>query len=291
MLRSIIHLFRSFSKKLRDDYVGAFSAQAAFFLIISFFPFFMFLLTLINYLPISVPNLFATINRIFPDDISSFLSQLLTELLNKSNGTVLSLTAIAALWSASKGFLSIARGLNSIYKPTRPRNFLVARLWSAIYTLLFALMLVLVLLIFVFGNQLSLWLTRHFPLLGDMALLVISARTLTGLGLMILFFALMYVFVPDRKSNLFAELPGAILTSGGWLGFSYLFSYYIDHLGNYSATYGSLTAIVLCMIWLYSCMYIMFLGAEFNHLLANPNVRRALNTLLIALHLKKKPVP
>ncbi len=291
MLLSIVRLFRSLSKKLRDDYVSAFSAQAAFFLIISFFPFFMFLLTLINYLPVSVPDLFATIDRIFPDDISNFLAGLLTELMDKSNGTVLSITAIAALWSASKGFVSIARGLNSIYKPTRPRNFLVARIWSTIYTLLFALMLILVLLIFVFGNQLSMWLTHHFPVVEDMALLVISARTLSGLGLMILFFALMYVFVPDRKSNLFAELPGALLTSAGWLGFSYLFSYYIDHLGNYSATYGSLTAIVLCMIWLYACMYIMFLGAEFNHLLANPNIRRAWNNLLVALHLKKKPVP
>ena len=278
MLLSIIRLFRAFSKKLKDDYISAFSAQAAFFLIISFFPFVMFLLTLINYLPISLPNIFATLERIFPKNIAPYLSSLLTELLEKSNGAVLSITAVAALWTASKGFFSIVRGLNSIYKEHTHRNYFVTRFWSTIYTLLFAMLLVLVMLIFVFGNQLTAWLTLHFPVLKEMALLIISARTLTGLGLMILFFTLMYVFVPDRKSNLFAELPGAILTSAGWLGFSYLYSYYIDHLGNYSATYGSLTAIVLCMIWIYACMYIMFLGAEVNQILANPNVRKAFHT-------------
>lgn len=280
MLLSIVRLIRSFSKKLRDDYVSAFSAQAAFFLIISFFPFVMFLLTLLNYLPISVPDIMSTIERIFPDNISPYLSSLLAELLEKSNGAVLSVTAVAALWTASKGFFAIVRGLNSIYTSNTHRNYFVTRIWSTVYTFLFALLIALVLIIFVFGNQLTLWLTQHFPFLGEMALLIISARTLAGLGLMILFFAMMYLFVPDRKSNLFAELPGAILTSAGWLGFSYLYSYYIDHLGNYSATYGSLTAIVLCMIWVYACMYIMFIGAEVNQVFANPTIHNAFQKLL-----------
>ena len=116
-----------------------------------------------------------------------------------------------------------------------------------------------------------------------MALLIISIRTLVGLGLMVLFFTLMYLLIPERKSSFFAELPGAILTSAGWLGFSYLYSYYIDHIANYNATYGSLTAIVLCMIWVYACMYIMFIGAEVNQVFANPTRHQAARSLLQTL--------
>ena len=279
MLRSLIQLINSFSKKLRDDYISAFSAQAAFFLIISFFPFAMFLLTLLNYLPFSTPDMVAAIQKVFPDTMSGYVSDLLTELLERSSGTVLSLTAIAALWSASKGFYSVVRGLDSVYRSTARRNYIVTRLLSALYTLLFAVLLIVVLFIFVFGNQIYLWSLRYLPILSEMALLIISVRTIVGFGLMILFFTVMFMTLPNHKSSFLAELPGAILTSAGWIGFSYLFSYYIDNFSNYSATYGSLTAVVLCMLWFYACMYIMFIGAEINQVFANPVIHSALSNM------------
>lgn len=270
MILSCIRLIQSFSQKIKDDYVSAFSAQAAFFLIMSFFPFAMFLLTLLNYLPISKEDMFATIEAVLPQTLSGYFSEIMDELLEKSSGAVLSITALAALWTSSKGFYSIVRGLNSIYKSDGKRNYFVTRILAALYTLLFALLLIIVLFIFVFGNQFYLWSASHFPLLSDMALLIISVRTIAGLGLLTLFFTFMFKNVPDRKSTIWAELPGAILTSVGWVGFSYLYSYYIDNISNYSATYGSLTAIVLCMLWIYACMYIMFIGSEVNQFLSNP---------------------
>ena len=118
MIRSLIRLINSFSKKLNTDNVSAFSAQAAFFLIISFFPFFMFLLTLLNYLPFSKPELLSAIESVFPQTVAVYLSDILDEVREKSNGTVLSLTAIATLWTSSKGFYAVVRGLDSIYHST-----------------------------------------------------------------------------------------------------------------------------------------------------------------------------
>ena len=283
MIRSLIRLINSFSKKLNADNVSAFSAQAAFFLIISFFPFFMFLLTLLNYLPFSKPELLSAIESVFPQTVAVYLSDILDELLEKSNGTVLSLTAIATLWTSSKGFYAVVRGLDSIYHSTGKRNYFLSRLLSALYTLLFA-----VLFIFVFGNQIYLWSLRHVPILSEMALLIISVRTLVGFCLMILFFTLVFITMPNRKSSFFAELPGAILASAGWIGFSYLFSFYIDNFSNYSATYGSLTAVVLCMLWFYSCMYIMFIGAELNQVFSNPVIHEAFHKMRESRRARKK---
>ncbi len=281
MIRSLIRLINSFSKKLNADNVSAFSAQAAFFLIISFFPFFMFLLTLLNYLPFSKPELLSAIESVFPQTVAVYLSDILDELLEKSNGTVLSLTAIATLWTSSKGFYAVVRGLDSIYHSTGKRNYFLSRLLSALYTLLFAVLIIAVLFIFVFGN-------RHVPILSEMALLIISVRTLVGFCLMILFFTLVFITMPNRKSSFFAELPGAILASAGWIGFSYLFSFYIDNFSNYSATYGSLTAVVLCMLWFYSCMYIMFIGAELNQVFSNPVIHEAFHKMRESRRARKK---
>lgn len=280
MIRSLIRLINSFSRKLNADNVSAFSAQAAFFLIISFFPFAMFLMTLLNYLPFSKSELLSTVEAAFPETIRGYLSDILNELLEKSNGTMLSITAIAALWSASKGFYSVVRGLDTIYHSTGKRNYFLTRLLAALYTLLFAVLIIAVLCIFVFGNQIYLWSLQYVPILSEMALLIISVRTLVGFCLMILFFALVFITMPNRKSSFFAELPGAIIASAGWIGFSYLFSFYIDNFSNYSATYGSLTAVVLCMLWFYACMYIMFIGAEINQVFANPVIHEAFRKLL-----------
>lgn len=288
MIRSLIRLINSFSRKLNADNVSAFSAQAAFFLIISFFPFAMFLMTLLNYLPFSKPDLLATVESAFPQTVAAYLSDILNELLEKSNGTVLSITAIAALWSASKGFYAIVRGLDAIYRSNGKRNYFLTRILAALYTLLFAVLIIAVLFIFVFGNQIYLWSLQYVPILSDMALLIISVRTLVGFCLMILFFALVFITMPNRKSSFFAELPGAIIASAGWIGFSYLFSFYIDNFSNYSATYGSLTAVVLCMLWFYACMYIMFIGAEINQVFANPVIHEAFHKLLANRKKRKK---
>ena len=266
MLTNCISKIKSFTNKLRDDSVSAFAAQAAFFIILSFFPFAMFLLTLLNYLPISAEDFALFSAGIFPESISGILHTIFSELVQKSSGTVLSVTVIAALWSASRGMLALVRGLNAVYRHKETRNYFLIRGVSMLYTLFFAALLIVTLILLVFGNQLYHLIIAKFPLLGDFALIVMSLRSLVTMAVLTLFFLLMYLVIPNRKSKLLLELPGAIITAGGWLGFSFLFSFYIDHIGTFSYTYGSLTALAVCMLWLYFCMYILFIGAEVNML-------------------------
>jgi len=267
----ILHLFqkiRTFTQKLREDSISAYAAQAAFFIILSFFPFVMFLLTLINYLPVSSADLQSFLSGIFPQTVKKLLDTVLSELMAKSSGTLLSVTVFAALWSASRGMLALIRGLNAVYGLKETRNYFLIRGISVLYTTSFAILLIATLLLLVFGNQLYNLIMTEFPVLGELALLIMSLRSLATLTILSLFFLLMYLVIPNRKSHILKELPGVILTTGGWLGFSFLFSFYIDHLTDYTYTYGSLTTLAVCMLWLYFCMYILFLGAEVNMLLA-----------------------
>lgn len=283
MFQPIIRLIRAFTKKINNDGISALSAHAAFFVLISFFPFVMFLLTLLSFFPFFTETLPSVDLSLLPGAVSSTILGAFTELSDRANGTILSVTVVLAIWSASRGILSIMRGLNSIHSIKETRNYIITRIIATVYTAILALLLLVMMLIFVFGNQLTLWLIERFPALADFALIIISLRTAVGICILIFFFLLIYTTLPNRKTSLWREFPGAVLTAAGWIGFSFLFSFYVNNFSNYTAIYGSLTAIVLCMLWLYACMYILFLGAEINSILGNPTVRKA------ALNLFRKP--
>ena len=279
MILSCIHLIQAFTTKLRDDSISAFAAQAAFFIILAIFPFLMFLLTLINYLPFSVDELGIFNNDILPKSISIILQNILNELMQKSSGTLLSVSVIAALWSSSSGTVALLKGLNAVYRHKETRNYFLLRGISAFYTLVFAILLILMLILLVFGNQLYEFIMIQLPIFRNLAMIILNLRSLFTMAILTLFFLLVYMVLPNRKSHIFRELPGAIITAGGWLLFSYLFSYYIDNMGNYSYTYGSLAALAICMLWLYFCMYILFIGAEINMILSHPEVIQATHSL------------
>jgi len=288
MILSAYRLIRAFARKLRDDYVSAFAAQAAFFTILSVFPFLMFLLTLLNYLPFSVMELQGFVLDMFPSVVSTVITNLLSEISTQAPGTVLSVTAVTALWSASRGALALVRGINAVYGHKEKRNYFRLRAISALYTLVFAVLLIITLVLLVFGNQFYNLIISYLPPLGDTAFLILSMRPFIAMLLLAAFFLLLYMVIPSRKIKFFQALPGAVLSAGGWLGFSFLFSFYIDHMGRFSRLYGSLTAVAICMLWLYFCMYILFIGAEINQILAHPRVVEA-TRLFFAKNKKETP--
>jgi membrane protein len=280
MIKPTIKLLNMFNKKIRDDYVSAFSAQAAFFIIISFFPFIMFLLSIVPFFSLEESTILNLVTQVFPNAFNSFIVLVVTEVYHKTNsGTLISITAITALWSAGKGFLAIMKGLNSVYEIKETRKSIFLRFISTVYTLIFAIMLVATIILFVFGNKLYLWIEMRFPVLQDLALLIISLRTIVGLITLLIFFLIIYTVVPNRKAKISQELPGAFVCAAGWMGFSYAFSYYIDHYSNYTSMYGSLTTIVLFMLWMYFCMYILFIGAEVNLLIQNKVITEKIKQL------------
>ena len=255
-------------KKVGEDNVSVFSAQAAFFIILAFFPFIMFLLTLVQYLPIGESVMLRTFTDIMPKAINPYIVLIVSEVYDHATTTITSVTAITALWSASKGFLGLVRGLNSVYGISETRNYIKLRLMSAFYTLGFTILLIITLLILVFGRPIYVWVENWHPELINIALVIISFRTAVAMLLLTSYFVLIFLVIPNRKTRLLAELPGALIAAAGWLIFSFGFSFYIDHMGGFSSTYGSLTAIILLMLWFYFCMYILFIGAEFNVYLA-----------------------
>ena len=265
LVNEIYLLIKGFLNQTKKDSVSAFSAQAAFFLILSVVPFFSLLLTLVQFLPVNKAEILTAVVDIMPAAFEPVVSTIIDELFNQSTGAVISISALIALWSAGKGVMAIIRGLNSVYHVTEKRNYFVLRIVSAIYTVLFVFALVLSLLLLVFSNSIYKFLKKQIPVIAEFTNVFFNHKIILSLGILIIIFIFIYRLVQDTHSDsaLFV-VPGALISSVSWVVFSYAFSLYIDKFSNFSYTYGSLSTIVIAMLWIYICMYILFIGAEIN---------------------------
>ncbi len=260
----ICRLIRGFIRKLNDDHISAFSAQSSYFLILTIFPFIMLLLTIIQYTPITESFLLEIIQSFVPENFKDIVKDVIGEIYNRSGTAIISITAIASIWSSSKGILALIKGLNYIYKVDQYKNYFLLRLKASIYTLAFIVGIIVSLTILVFGNSLLKLIANHQPLLYNFVEFVISLRGLYIPIFLTLIFVFLYKMVPNKNFRFWDHIPGALFSALGWEIFSYAYSVYIDYYANYSYIYGSLTTIVLLLLWVYICMYILFIGAEIN---------------------------
>lgn len=106
---------RKIWNKYVEDEITVYAAQASFFIVLSFFPFIMLLLSLIQFIPaVSKSDLLAILIRLMPDMLDALVMGIVDDLYVKSPATILSVTALTALWSAARGMMSMERGMNRI---------------------------------------------------------------------------------------------------------------------------------------------------------------------------------
>ncbi|HIZ79847.1 MAG TPA: YihY/virulence factor BrkB family protein [Candidatus Lachnoclostridium stercorigallinarum] len=262
---------RKIAEKFIRDEMTVYAAQASFFIVLSAFPFIMILLTAVQLVPnLSPYDVGATILALVPDvrDLAPLVQSVILNLYTNSPATVMSISIISiviALWSASKGMLGVERGLNRAYSCPVHRSYLMSRLVCMGYTLLFLLACILSLLLIVFGNMIQSFFDNTFPIVADVTRNILSIRSLLAIVVLTSCFTGIYTYLPHRKHPAARQLPGAIFSTAGWLLFSYGFSIYFNHFSHFSYMYGSLTAVILLMLWIYFCICILFLGAEINY--------------------------
>lgn len=269
MIKRIWNYTVKFIIKLNDDHLGAYSSQSAYFIILSFIPFLLLLMTLIRYLPITEELITTEIIQGLPGNIQPFLQGIVQEVYAKTSA-VLPITAILALWSAGKGFQALTNGLNVINGVQETRNYFYMRIRSILYTIVFILSIVLTLVLMVFGRSIQKILVEWWPFVEEITNYILKFSTIITMFGLAFVFLMVYTFLPNRKQHFSDQIPGALFTSVTWSAFSFGFSMYLEYFPGFADMYGSLTTIILLMLWLYFCMNLFLLGAEINVILEEP---------------------
>lgn len=249
--------------RISKDHIGAQTAHAAFFVTVSFVPFLMLLISMIKFVPIEEGKLLEEIVSVFPKSSRALVETLITDTYSKSDTALMSITAITTLWAASIGVFSLVRGLNRVFCADETRNFIIVRIVSMFYTLLLMALFILCLAFFVFGNTITEWIAGYVPWLFSITPLIRILKLIIGVLVLSGIFLGMFKIIPNRKTKLSMQLPGALIAGIGWVGFSDVFSWYFERVANFSI-YSTLSILVFFMLWLFVCIYILYIGAEVN---------------------------
>ena len=251
-----------FSTQMRKQNISAYAASIAFFFFLSVVPMLMVICTIIPYTRLTEANLVEAVTDITPDLVDDLVESLIADVYDKSAG-ILSVAVIATIWSAAKGVMALMRGLNAVNGVEENRNYFVIRFIASFYTLVMLVAVILSLFIMVFGDQLVTLALHRLPQLQMVVSFFMSFRFMAVWVVLTLSFAAIYAYMPDKKQKFKEQIPGAAFASVLWSIFSWGFSIYVTY-GNSYGIYGSLSLIIIVLIWMYFCMYIIMIGAHIN---------------------------
>ncbi|UUZ85474.1 YihY/virulence factor BrkB family protein [Paenibacillus sp. P26] len=250
--------------RFQDDEVPAMGAQLTYYLILAFFPFLIFVIACFSFTQYTAEDAIRFFARILPDISSRAIMDSFREIERSRGGSLLSIGLLATLWSASSGVDAIMKALNKAYDQEEDRPYWKAKGISVIFTIGLAVMILISIALLIFGKLIGGALYKFMRLPGNFDVIWGAVQYIFPLAVMVLVFALLYLFTPNTRLKFKEVLPGALFATVGWVITSLLFSLYVNHFGNYTKTYGSIGGIIVLLIWLYLSSIILVLGGEIN---------------------------
>lgn len=264
-IKKINPYIRTFQKIQKEVNISAHASSAAFFLFLSIIPVIIIVCALLQHAPTVQIEIWSYLSEaVIPKTISDFLMDIVNTYQGNSM-TLVSVSAIITAWSASKGMLALMRGMNAVYELQESRNYIMLRLRALVYTVFFMIAILLSIVLLVFGNTVVALLS-DILIVSEIWRWLQSLRHLIVAVILAVVFCSFYCLLPNNRMPWREQLPGAFVAAVFWIVYSFFFSIYIDYFNGFSM-YGSLTTVIIVMIWLYFCMYIFFCGVVINRLL------------------------
>ena len=247
------------------DGLTTLAAALSYYFFFALFPFVLFLLALITFLPgvEGLQNwLLQWTAHVVPPQAYDTLAGVINGLLSQPRGGILSLGAVLALWSASSAFAGLTSALNVAYGVRERRPWWKVRLLAIGLTVALSFFMILAFVLAVGSGPLAARLVDFLGPLGAIALLLLN--WLAVLAAITLVIASVYHFCPDVDFPWRWFSPGSVLFTLGFGATTMVFSYYVARFGSFDKTYGSLGAVIILLLWMYLLALFVLLGGEIN---------------------------
>lgn len=253
-----------FIDRYREDDVSAWAAKLTFYILLAIFPFLIFIMQILSHTTFENPQVINQFTEFFPDEILAMFQLIIDDLKSAQSSSVIPITIIATIWASSKGIMAIFGGLNKAYREKETRSYFYLRGIAFVYTIAFAFVLLITFGLIIFGNRLLNLAVSYIDISSNVEYWVNIIRLIFSLLLSFLFFIMLYNITPNKRISFKEVIPGSIFATFGWILVSYFFSLYINFSSSLSYMYGSLTGIIVLMLWLYICSTIIIIGGEVN---------------------------
>jgi membrane protein len=261
---SLREIFDRLRQKMNDDDILGNAAQVAFYFSFALFPLLLFLVTLIGIILSDDDNLtqelFAILSQVMPASAFELVRSTLTEVTSSASGGKLTLGILLTVWSASAGVDNMRGTLNEVYNLKETRSWFVAKATSLALTVGLGILILGTLVVIVYGSQ---FLASLLPI--ESPYLLEALELLFVLAMLLLAFALLYNFAPNHAPLQWKWItPGAVIGVILWIVLSSAFRLYLTYFDSYAATYGSLGAVIILLLWLYLTALVILIGGAIN---------------------------
>ncbi|HLR65160.1 MAG TPA: YihY/virulence factor BrkB family protein [Pseudogracilibacillus sp.] len=263
-MERLIQFTKEMLDRITEADVTGLSAQLAYFFLLSLFPFLLFLVTMLGYFPIDIEAVMGMLESYVPEEVFTFINSNLEYLVTNRSGSLLSISIIGTLWSASNGFNAVRKSFNQALRVEKERPFLIARVISIGLMILMVIVIVVALSLQVFGKVIGDYVFDFFGLSGTLFDSWDTLRWIVSSLTFFIVFMFLYKLGPDERVHLKHTIWGTSFATIAWQLTSLGFSYYVNTLGNYSAAYGSLGTVIILMFWFYLTGIIITTGGVIN---------------------------
>jgi len=261
-------------KEANNDDVWGRAAQLSYYFLLALFPLLLVLMAILGIFADKGTqlreNLIGYLTQVMPASAGELVQKTVDELSNSASGGKISFGLLATLWAASNGMGAISETLNSAYNVKETRPWWKSRLVAIGLTIALAILIVTALALLLYGYEMADAIASWAGLSGVFKLTWKIAQWPILLFFILLSFNLIYYFAPDLKEQEWKWVtPGAVVGVGLWLLVSFAFKTYLKYFNSYSATYGSLGALIIMMLWFYFTGMAILIGGEVNSEIEN----------------------
>ncbi|HEX9101471.1 MAG TPA: YihY/virulence factor BrkB family protein [Polyangia bacterium] len=261
------------------------AAQLAYFAILSLFPFAMFLLTVVGYIPLHGldQQIIDTFYRVMPHDVARLCDQTLHEIVGKQHGWLLWTTLGFALWTASGGASGLITALNRAYDVAETRSAWRIKLRALAVVLGGVVTIAIATTAMLVGPEIVRRIWSFFGFGGAFDRIWGLLRWPVAAVTVMTMVACIYYFLPNVRQKWRFITPGSTVAVLAWIVASFGFRLYVTHFASYARTYGALGTVVVLLVWLYLSGLMLIMGGEINAIL--DRVHKGI------LHTEKAPGP
>ncbi|WXR61088.1 YihY/virulence factor BrkB family protein [Peptostreptococcaceae bacterium AGR-M142] len=260
IIKNFIEIFKNFNKKDLTSFAGL----ATYNLILSFFPFLIMLIAILNYTPIDNEEVLVQVLSVIPKTSYDLVLAIINEIKLEDSQAIVSIGLLSSIWVSSNGTKALIKGVSKSYNETQKINFIKVRFISVIMTFCFALSIVLLILFIVFGKHIAYLIFDFIKIPKIFITPWYFIKFFIPLVFIVFILTIFYKFCDIKKRPIKKFYKGALFSSVVWILMSIVFSFYVNNFSNYNKMYGSIGGIIALLLWLYLSSIIILLGAEFN---------------------------
>ncbi len=262
---------RDLYSEINKDNIFNGAAALAYYLTLALFPALILLMTIIPYLPLDQVDqaIMGLLGQALPAEAYGMIENVVIQVTSNRQGGLLSFSLLGTLWAASTGMFAVMQQLNITYGVKEGRNFFRARATALILSIMFGLLIIGAFSLIVLGGVVEDWVSRNFGFSEILLIFFAVFRWVMIIVALLLGFALIYRYAPDVEQKFAFISPGSFIGVLLLIAASLAFSIYTSNFANYDATYGSIGAVIILMLWLYIAGLVILAGSEVNALLVH----------------------